>query len=299
MPSKDTTAGVGGAVVVAVMLFGLTPGRVAGQQSVGDCNNDGKIAITELISCVAIALGRANAPICPQCDADSNGRVTINELIEAVRNAQCGCTVPRPTPPPTSIRTKTGTATPTPTDTPATGTPPLTPSRTPTNTRTPTPPLTHTRTRTWTPTPTTTNTVTPCPSATPCPSGSSRLCFDPPRNCSCRCQPDTSGTYFSDDFEGGLGNWIVSESDWVLVNTESGHRICASPEGKYVVHTNATLTLKQPIDLSGATFPVLTFCGEKGGRWCERCGAWTLEERIARLAPTFPVSATAYGCSWP
>jgi hypothetical protein len=67
---------------------------------------------------------------------------------------------------------------------------------------------------------------------------------------------------FSDDFEGGLGNWTVSGHDWDLTTGESrssSHSLTDSPGGNYGVLWDAGVTLVHPIDLTGATAPVLTF----------------------------------------
>ena len=53
----------------------------------GDCNNDGRVTIDELVVAVRIALGDRNAPACANADADGDGRVSIDELTQAVRVA--------------------------------------------------------------------------------------------------------------------------------------------------------------------------------------------------------------------
>jgi uncharacterized cysteine cluster protein YcgN (CxxCxxCC family) len=74
--------------------------------------------------------------------------------------------------------------------------------------------------------------------------------------------------YFSDDFESGLGKWIVSGQDWDLTEcsyispthslTDSPSENCDVPEN-YAPNTNASATLAASIDLSTSTSPVLTF----------------------------------------
>jgi hypothetical protein len=58
---------------------------------VGDCNGDGAVAVSELITIVDIALG--NLPISACVAGDSNGDclITIDEIITAVNNTLSGC----------------------------------------------------------------------------------------------------------------------------------------------------------------------------------------------------------------
>ena len=58
---------------------------------VGDCGNDGSVAINELIIGVNIALGSRPIGDCPEFDANSSGMIEINELIQGVNNALNGC----------------------------------------------------------------------------------------------------------------------------------------------------------------------------------------------------------------
>jgi len=66
---------------------------------------------------------------------------------------------------------------------------------------------------------------------------------------------------FSDDFESGLSNWIVSGHDWNLTtDSRSGnYSVTDSPDGNYPNNANAIITLAGIIDLSGSDSPVLTF----------------------------------------
>jgi uncharacterized repeat protein (TIGR01451 family) len=59
---------------------------------VGDCNDDGTVAVNELITGVNIALGTAALGACPSFDMSGDGMVAVNELITAVNNALSGCT---------------------------------------------------------------------------------------------------------------------------------------------------------------------------------------------------------------
>jgi YVTN family beta-propeller protein len=58
---------------------------------VGDCNEDGKVMMDDIIAGVNIALGSRPLSACPSLDANGDGAVTINELVKAVNNALHGC----------------------------------------------------------------------------------------------------------------------------------------------------------------------------------------------------------------
>ena len=71
-----------------------TPTATASQPPpgcVGDCDGNGTVIISELITGVNIALDRANVAVCRAFDTTSDGRVTIDELVAAVGNALGGC----------------------------------------------------------------------------------------------------------------------------------------------------------------------------------------------------------------
>ncbi len=58
---------------------------------VGDCNGDGTVSISELITMVNIALGNADVSACTAGDQNGDGAIEINEIIGAVNNALNGC----------------------------------------------------------------------------------------------------------------------------------------------------------------------------------------------------------------
>lgn len=58
----------------------------------GDCNGDGRVAISELLRGVNISLASAPASVCPVFDADGSGDIAINEIVQAVSSALRGCT---------------------------------------------------------------------------------------------------------------------------------------------------------------------------------------------------------------
>jgi hypothetical protein len=54
---------------------------------VGDCNEDGRVSIDELVMSTRIALGAVSIADCPNLDADFSGGATIDELVTAVSAA--------------------------------------------------------------------------------------------------------------------------------------------------------------------------------------------------------------------
>src|SRR4030095_3399536 len=68
----------------------------------GDCNDDGDVAVNELIRGVQIALGEVTVDTCPAVDTDGDGAVQLFELIGAVHSALFGCPGTPPTPTPSS-----------------------------------------------------------------------------------------------------------------------------------------------------------------------------------------------------
>lgn len=77
--------------IVAIGALTFAAGQARAQTCVGDCNSDGQVSINELIKGVNIALDRAPLSDCPVFDADGNGSVAVNELITAVQRALAGC----------------------------------------------------------------------------------------------------------------------------------------------------------------------------------------------------------------
>ena len=77
--------------VVGFCVVLLVGPQVARAQCAGDCDDDGSVAINELITGVNIALGSAPVTQCDSFDSDGSGDVAINELIAAVNHALTGC----------------------------------------------------------------------------------------------------------------------------------------------------------------------------------------------------------------
>ena len=138
-----------GALVVGCALGALLASAPAQAQCVGDCNDDGMVAINELITGVNIALGSANVSAVRRSTSNDDGEVAINELITAVNNALSSCpavntptnTVPANTPTDTVMPISTPTDTFAPTNTPTlmAGTATATITETPQVVDTPTP----------------------------------------------------------------------------------------------------------------------------------------------------------------
>ena len=71
-----------------------------------------------------------------------------------------------------------------------------------------------------------------------------------------------NGSYFFDDFESGLGNWIVSGQDWDL--TESDYRSASqsltdSRGSNYESNLNALQCQRYSMNLSRASSSILNF----------------------------------------
>ena len=86
------------ASAMLVTLF-LTFAWPAHGQCAGDCNHDGTVTISELLTMVNIALGNGQATGCDYGDTNHDNRVTVDEILVAVNNALAGCPA-TPTPGP-------------------------------------------------------------------------------------------------------------------------------------------------------------------------------------------------------
>jgi len=70
---------------------------------VGDCGDDGEVAIDDILLMVNIALSNAAVSACPRGNPNADDAITIDEILTAVSNAQNGCsTSGTPTPTPTT-----------------------------------------------------------------------------------------------------------------------------------------------------------------------------------------------------
>jgi YVTN family beta-propeller protein len=100
---------------VASISVGGWPGAIALASPpltfcVGDCADERVVTVDEVLRGVRIALAEEPIEGCPELDADGDGQVTVDELLQAVNNALSGC----PSPPATAIPTPTPTKTPAP-----------------------------------------------------------------------------------------------------------------------------------------------------------------------------------------
>jgi hypothetical protein len=57
----------------------------------GDCDENGTVAVNELVTGVNIVLERADIEDCPIFDRDGSGTVMVNELVTGVDNLLSGC----------------------------------------------------------------------------------------------------------------------------------------------------------------------------------------------------------------
>lgn len=64
---------------------------VVGNACSGDCDSDGQVTVDELLRAVNVALGLLALDTCSGADSSGDGVVTINELLRAVNLALVGC----------------------------------------------------------------------------------------------------------------------------------------------------------------------------------------------------------------
>src|SRR5262245_14662363 len=90
--------------LVALLAVGLVSiGEISAQQCAGDCNGDMVVEVDELVLGVSIGLGDNGVEACPEFDSNSDQRVTVDELLQAILAALDGCPAgitPTPTPNP-------------------------------------------------------------------------------------------------------------------------------------------------------------------------------------------------------
>jgi hypothetical protein len=68
-----------------------TPGSIRVVRCTGDCEGTGSVAIGDVLTGVAIALGENELSACYPMDQDADGAVTVSELIAAVNHVLTGC----------------------------------------------------------------------------------------------------------------------------------------------------------------------------------------------------------------
>jgi len=60
-----------------------------------DCSGDGSVAVDDLLTMVAVALGNSMISDCRAGDADGNGRIDINDIVAGIDAALNGCSAPQ------------------------------------------------------------------------------------------------------------------------------------------------------------------------------------------------------------
>ena len=71
-----------------VLVLGLEQG---GSACRGDCNEDGTVAVDDLLQLVGIAISDMPLSRCEIGDEDGDGEITVHEIIPAVYEALTGC----------------------------------------------------------------------------------------------------------------------------------------------------------------------------------------------------------------
>jgi hypothetical protein len=86
------------APVAFALLCSLSTVPVASAVCPGDCNGDGTVVVSEIITGVNIALGTVDISACRAFDLNNDNMVSVNEIISAVGSVLNGCpTTPTPT----------------------------------------------------------------------------------------------------------------------------------------------------------------------------------------------------------
>ncbi len=95
------------------------PTPTAAPTCAGDCDDDGRTTVDEVLQGVSVVLGMATVDTCQTIDRNGDGQGTIEEVVKALNTALYGCvrsasTAPTATPSPVLSSTRTVTSTPTP-----------------------------------------------------------------------------------------------------------------------------------------------------------------------------------------
>ena len=81
--------------VLCVTLALLSTSTSRADQCLGDCNGDGRVTVTDLITGINVELGRAPISACPSVDCGNIlSCIPGSLLIGAVHNALYGCSPP-------------------------------------------------------------------------------------------------------------------------------------------------------------------------------------------------------------
>ena len=92
-PPKDTATATPTSSTAATPVPSSTASAIAtpAVSCTGDCNHDGNVSVSELITVVYIALGQLPAGACPALEADEDETVTVDKIVVAVDNSIDGC----------------------------------------------------------------------------------------------------------------------------------------------------------------------------------------------------------------
>lgn len=77
--------------VLALLLVGGTGAAVAQPGCVGDCEARDRVTAADLVRMIDIAAGGREVAECPAGDADEDGRVTADEIEQAIRGVFLTC----------------------------------------------------------------------------------------------------------------------------------------------------------------------------------------------------------------
>lgn len=78
-------------IAATVLVYLSLPSASWGQACVGDCDQNGAVAVNELVLGTNIALDRAALTACASFDSSANGKVEVNELVLGVNNLLQAC----------------------------------------------------------------------------------------------------------------------------------------------------------------------------------------------------------------
>ncbi len=81
------------AIVAFAVLCSLPTVPVASAVCPGDCNGDGTVVVSEIITGVNIALGSVDISACRAFDLNNDNMVSVNEIISAVGSVLNGCPI--------------------------------------------------------------------------------------------------------------------------------------------------------------------------------------------------------------
>jgi len=107
---SDARAAGPSATPTATPLDETVTGEPSGRACAGDCSGNGRVSIDELVTGVAIALGRRSIAECRALDSNGDGHISVGELVAGVSRLLLGCdgTLPTPTRTPSGAQSVCG-----------------------------------------------------------------------------------------------------------------------------------------------------------------------------------------------